>query len=317
MIEPPRGTDRRRPMTAEGPDQPSPTWKVASYRPAAPHRTVENLPAHVVSASIAVILMVSPVVLHRAFAGMGAVSVLIMLAGIGVAILTLLLFIKDFHPSPRRRAIYPPGVSSRDKAQIAQLGAAYGRFRNALKSVPAGTARNRMFSALAGTEPGNIALDIVASTAWSDSWLADHKLEVDPLREATEIYDYLGRVATKVAEFNDRAEALHDTPAAASYRQYIDDLTADLRPVRDRARALDSYRGDVNRLSQLLEAEHARPQLQQDADAVLDLVAESRRHELAAEYLRQQQRELQAITDGLRELQTILNDDSTRLPTRP
>lgn len=317
MVEPPGGTASSRSIAAKTPDGPTRTWKVADYRPAAPHHTVENLPAHVVSGSIAAILIVSPIVFHRAFAGIGPVNILIVLAGIGVAILTLLLFVKDYHPSPHRRPTYPPGISNQEKAEIAQLGAAYGRFRDALDSVPEGVSKNRIGFALAGTEPGNIALDIVTSTAWSDSWLADHKLEVDPVREATEIYDYLGRVAAKVAEFSERADALRDTPAAASYRQYAEDLTTDLTAVRDRARALFGYQADVKRLSQLLRAEHAQPQLEQDADAVLDLVAESRRHQLAAEYLRQQQQELQTITDGLRELQAILNNDSTRLPIRP
>lgn len=317
MIERSGGTNGRRSVAAEDADRPAGGWKVADYRPAAAHRTVENLPAHIVSGSVAVILMISPIVLHQALAGLGSVNVLIVLAGIGVAILTLLLFIKDFHPSPRRRPIYPPGATGQEKAEIARLGAAYGRFRESLESVPAGQARNRIGFALAGTEPGNVALEIITSTAWSDSWLADHKLEVDPLREATEIYDYLGRVAAKVAEFSERADALRETPAAASYRQYTEDLTKDLTAVRDRARALFGYQSDVKRLSHLLQAEQAQPQLAQDADAVLDLVAEGRRQELAAEYLRQRQQELQTITDGLRELQTILNDDSTRLPTHP
>ena len=317
MIEPAKGADGRRSGAAQDPDRPARTWKVADFRPAGPHHTVENLPAHVVSGSIALILIVLPVLFHRAFAGLGAINILIVLAGIGVAILTLLLFIKDYHPAPRRRPSYPPGISSQEKTEIARLGAAYGRFRDALDSVPDGQPKNRIAFALAGTEPGDIALGIVTSTAWSDSWLAEHKLDVDPLREATEIYDYLGRVAAKIAEFSERADALRGTPVAARYRQYAEDLTTDLTAVRDRARALFAYQTDVKRLSQLLRAEHAQPQLEQDADAVLDLVAESRRHQLAAEYLRQRQKELQTITDGLRELQAILNDTSTRLPTRP
>lgn len=303
-------------MTTEDSDQRSRPYVVGDYRPVPRRRTFDNLPANITSAVVALILIISPAVFHWVFSGgIGTLGTVIVLVGVLVAILTLVLFIKDFHPSPRRRPNYPPGVSDQEKSQIAQLGAAYGRFRSAADSMPAGVPRNRIGWALAGTEPGNIALDIVTSTAWSDSWLTDHKLEVDPLREATEIYDYLDRVAAKVSEFSDRADTLHGTPAAALYRQYTEDLTADLSAVRDRARALFGYRTDVERLSQLLRAEQAQPQLEEDADAVLDLVAESRRHELAAEYLRQRQRELQAITDTLRELQSILNDDSTRLLT--
>ncbi|MBO0811297.1 MAG: hypothetical protein J2P23_04540 [Microlunatus sp.] len=305
-------------MTAKYPDRRFRHWTVDDYRPSSPRHTVENLPAHIGSAVIALILIVSPVVFHWAFSGtIGTIGTAMVLVGVVVAMLTLMLSLKDFHPSRRRRPKYPPGLSGQEKSQIAQLGAAYDRFRYAQESLPAGTARNRIGWALAGIEPGNLALDIVASSAWTDSWLADHKLDVDPLREATEIYDYLGRVAAKVAEFSARADALHDTPAAATYRQYTKDLTTELSGVQDRARALFGYRAEVNRLSQLLQAEHAQPQLEQDADAVLDLVAESRRHELAAEYIQQRQQELQAITDGLRELQSILNDDSTRLLTRP
>ncbi|GAB3923364.1 hypothetical protein GCM10011575_01060 [Microlunatus endophyticus] len=317
MVEPSRGSGGSRSTAAKIPVRPTHTWKVADFRPAGPHHAVENLPAHVVSGSIALILIVSPIVFHRAFAGMGPINILIVLAGVGVAILTLLLSTKDYHPAPRRRPSYPPGVSNQEKAEIAQLGAAYGRFRDALDSLPEGQPKNRIGFALAGTEPGDIALGIITSNAWSDSWLPEHKLEVDPLREATEIYDYLGRIAAKIAEFSAQADALRDTPVAARYRQYAEDLTTDLTAVRDRARALFAYQTDVNRLSQLLRAEHAQPQLEQDADAVLDLVAESRRHQLAAEYLRQRQKELETITDGLRELQSILNDNSTRLPTRP
>lgn len=305
-------------MTAKYPDRRVRHWTVDDYRPSSRSRTVDNLPAHIGSAVVALILIVSPIVFHWASPGtIGTIGTVMVLVGVVVALLTLMLSIKDFHPSRRRRPKYPPGLSAQEKSQIAQLGVAYDRFRVAQDSLPAGPARNRIGWALAGIEPGNIALDVVASSAWSDSWLADHKLHVDPLREATEIYDYLGRVATKVAEFSDRADALHDTPAAATYRQYTEDLTADLSPVQDRVRALFGYRTEINRLSQLLQAEHAQPQLEQDADAVLDLMAESRRHELAAEYLQQRQQELQAITAGLRELQSILNDDSTRLPTGP
>lgn len=304
-------------MTAKDPGRRSRAFAVDDYRPIPRHRTFDNLPANISSAVVALILIMSPAAFHWVHPGtIGAIGTVMVLVGVVIAILTLVLFLKDFHPSPRHRPTYPPGVSSQEKSQIVQLGAAYGRFRRALESMPAGEPRNRIGSALAGTEPGNIALDIVTSTAWSDSWLADHKLEVDPLREATEIYDYLGRVAAKVIEFSDRADALHDTPAAATYRQYTNDLTAELTAVRNRARALFAYRADIDRLSQLLQAERAQPQLQEDADAVLDLVAENRRHELAAEYLQQRQKDLQAITETLRQLQSILNDDSTRLLTR-
>lgn len=298
------------------PERQSRPFTVANYRPIPRQRRFDNLPANITSAVVALILIMTPAVFHWLLPGtIGAMGTVMVLVGVVIAILTLVLFTKDFHPSPHRRPTYPAGVSNQEKTQIAQLGAAYDRFRRAVESMPAGEPKNRIGSALAGTEPGNIALDIVTSTAWSDSWLADHKLEVDPLREATEIYDYLGRVATKVTEFSDRADTLHGTPAAATYRQYTKDLTADLTAVRDRARALFGYRTDVNRLSQLLQAEHAQPQLREDADAVLDLVAESRRHELAAEYLQLRQQELQAITEALRELQSVLNDDGTRLLT--
>lgn len=307
------------PELPKDPTHRSARWTVEDYRPDGRRRSPDNFRAHIASAAVALVLIVVPIVFHQLFsAARGAISAMVLM-GLLIGISTLLLFLKDFPPDPdkRGRPEFPPGVSREEQSEIVELGAAYGQFRSALESVPNGPARNRIVSALAGTEPGDVALDIVTSIAWSDSWLADQKLEVDPVREAYEIYDYLGRVAAKVGEFSDRADALQNTPAAASYREYADDLTADLSAVQNRARALFGYRTDIDRLSGLLQAEQAQPQLESDADTVLDLVAESRRHELAAKYLQQRQQELRMITDGLRELQSILNDTSTRLPSRP
>lgn len=292
-------------------------WAVENYRPENRRSSLDNPRGHIVNGVIAVLLMILPASFDRAFSvRSGVIGVVMVLAGVAVAILTLLLLIKDFHRA-KHRLEFPPGTSRAEKSKILELGTAYGQFRSAMESVPDGPVRNRIISALAGTEPGDVALEIMTSIAWSDPWLADHKLEVDPVREAYEIYDYLGRIAAKIAEFSDRADALQNTPAAATYRQYANDLVADLDAVQSRARALFGYRTDIDGLSRLLKAEQAQPRLESDAGAVLDLVAESRRHELAAKYLQERQQELRLITDGLRELQSILNDDTTRLPSRP
>ncbi|MBO0882406.1 MAG: hypothetical protein J2P17_19150, partial [Mycobacterium sp.] len=84
-----------------------------------------------------------------------------------------------------------------------------------------------------------------------------------------------------------------------------------------RIQALAAYAAQVAELSTLLQSQELYPQIERDADSVLDLRSESRRHELAAEHTNRQRQDLQHLEQGLREIQTLLTTDlSLRLPAR-
>jgi hypothetical protein len=232
----------------------------------------------------------------------------------------------------RKNTPYPVNLPTEDRPRLGRLAVEFTAFDTQRDAITDRVARKGVTDALSvpigsrpfflperlrrhSLQPGVDALRIVTSRAWADPWLSDHRLDIDPLNEATEIYRYLNQIAIKVNEFTDKAERHRGTPAERSYRQYVADLTADLSAVRGRAQALAGYQDQIDRLSHLLRAEDAMPQIETDGDIVRDLMAETRRHELAAEHLDRQRQELQQIERGLREIRSLLAEDQTlRLP---
>ncbi len=151
------------------------------------------------------------------------------------------------------------------------------------------------------------AFAIFTSPAWSDPWLADNRLTIDPVAEAAEIIDHVHRVTTLLSEV--RTAAARVPPGTAARRTYADYERALLGALDDglrRARALSAYRSEVARLAQLLASSRALPQAEMFAGRVLDVVSESARHELGARHLEQSRVHLRELESGLREITDLL-----------
>lgn len=271
---------------------------------------------------IAVILVVAAWTQHQPllgeiFGGWAGAALVFSIPGIGAAVAGTLGLMDDVRlRTPRLKHPYPAAVSRADRTYLDQLARAYGDYQRAIAIVPDGPARQRIQRILTSS-PGDDALQIVTSRAWSDPWLADHRLDIAPLHEATEIYEYLLRIAENVTEFHRKAERLADAPEAATYRDYIENLTGDLTAVQRRIEALAGYATQIAELSRLLYSQELLPQIERDTDRVLNLQSESRRHELAAEHIDRQRRDLLHLEQGLREIQTLLTTDpGSQLPTR-
>lgn len=203
---------------------------------------------------------------------------------------------------------YPTAGSSQDQAQIDQLQAAYGRVRRALRPMPSGRERNQIISVLAGARSGDVALQIVTSRAWSDPWLGEHRLELDPLYEATAIYDCLARVARQVTEFSFALSVARDCSEIVDrYAICPPDVTAELNAVEERARALRDYAAEVSRLSDVLMVEDlSTPQRKTLAE--FDPGEERGQQHRAARGLRRREREVRMIVSGLHDLRSMTNE---------
>ena len=151
------------------------------------------------------------------------------------------------------------------------------------------------------------AYAIFTSPAWRDPWLADHKLNIDPVAEAAEVVDYLFRVTGLLRDVRRQLAVL--PPASAAARTYLgyerallDSLDESLR----RARALTAYRNEVRRLEAVLQSSRALAEAETFGDRVLDVVSESARQELATQQLDDSRAQLRTLETGLREITDLL-----------
>lgn len=165
------------------------------------------------------------------------------------------------------------------------------------------------------TQPLTDAHAILGSPAWRDPWLRDHRLIIDPIFEATEIIRYVHSVSSMLHEVEDAARGLPPgTASSQQYAIYSKALRDSLGTARTRAVALHGYRQQVRRLELILQDQHRLPQATALGDRVMGVVAESARHEVHAQLLRQNTQQLAMIEQGLREITTILGSDSLHVP---
>lgn len=162
------------------------------------------------------------------------------------------------------------------------------------------------------------AYAIFTSPAWRDPWLADHKLNIDPVAEAAEIVDYLYRVTGLLRDVRRQLAMLPAGSAAArTYGGYeralLDSLDESLR----RARALTAYRSEVRRLEAVLQSSRALAEAETFGDRVLDVVSESARQELATQQLDDSRAQLRTLETGLREITDLLGTVPTLPPGPP
>lgn len=151
------------------------------------------------------------------------------------------------------------------------------------------------------------ALEILQSPVWSDPWLRDRRLEIDPAREAYEIIDYLQRVDVVYADLAAKHEQFGVT---SGYDRMMQHLVSEVPAVQRRADALHEYARQLKHLEQVLAVEDALPQIDADQQRVLDLLSESVRHELAADYLAERSGQLELIATTLQGLKDQLTTES-------
>lgn len=97
-------------------------------------------------------------------------------------------------------------------------------------------------------------------------------------------------------------------------RRSEDALRRSLDTARTRAVALHDYRRQVRRLEAILQDQRQLPHATAMADRVMGVVAESARHDVHAQLLRQNNRQLAMIEQGLREITAILGGDDLHVP---
>lgn len=151
------------------------------------------------------------------------------------------------------------------------------------------------------------AYAIFTSPAWRDPWLADHKLNIDPIAEAAEIVDYLYRVTGLLRDVRHQLAVLPAGSAARrTYGGYEHALLDSLDEALRRARALTAYRSEVRRLEAVLQSSRALAEAETFGDRVLDVVSESARQELATQQLDDSRAQLRTLESGLREITDLL-----------
>ncbi len=166
--------------------------------------------------------------------------------------------------------------------------------------------------------PLSDAYAVFCSPAWRDSWLADRQLVIDPISEAGEIIGYVNRVTQMIREVIDKKNAAGPGSATrAQYGSYERALLESLNVVLRRARAFTHYRDEVRRLELILADQRSWPEAAALADRVMDVLAETARHDLATDYLDQSRVQLQMTENGMREITAILADTSMELRELP
>lgn len=161
------------------------------------------------------------------------------------------------------------------------------------------------------------AYAILTSPAWRDPWLADHKLDIEPVVEAAEIVDHLYRVTSLLRDVRRQlADVPRGSRTAQIYQGYERALLGSLDDGLRRARALTAYREEVRRLEAVLRASQVQAEAEAFGDRVMDVVSESARQELATRQLDDNRAQLRALEDGLREITDLLGS-SPELPAEP
>lgn len=167
-------------------------------------------------------------------------------------------------------------------------------------------------------DPLGDAFAIFSSPVWRDPWLADRRLTIDPVFEASEIIHHTNRVDRMLREVAARkAQLRQGSVARQHYATYEQALLRSLDAARHRAVALNNYRQQVARLEIIQADQRALPEAEAMADRVLDLLSEAERQKLHAEQVQQSVTELASAEDHLRALTTILTGHAIETPSDP
>lgn len=162
------------------------------------------------------------------------------------------------------------------------------------------------------------AFAIFSSPVWRDPWLADRRLTIDPVFEASEIVHHIGRIDRMLRDVAAKKSRLaRGSQARLHYQTYEQALLRSLDSARHRAVALNDYRQQVARLEIIQTDQRALAEAQSMADEVLDLLSEAERHAIHTRQVQESVIELASAEDQLRELTTILTGDAIEPPHGP